>query len=57
MACAVRQQAITWANVDPVLCRHVGSLGHNELKQLTVAHTLFSIAYITDLPDAGIMID
>ena len=28
---AVRQQAITWANVDPDLCRHVVSLGHNEL--------------------------
>ena len=28
---AVRQQAITWANVDPNLCRHMASLGHNEL--------------------------
>ena len=28
---AVRQQAITWANVDPDLCRHMASLGHNEL--------------------------
>ena len=28
---AVRQQAITWANVDPYLCRHMASLGHNEL--------------------------
>ena len=28
---AIRQQAITWANVDPDLCRHVVSLGHNEL--------------------------
>ena len=25
----VRQQAITWANVDPVLCRHMVSLGLN----------------------------
>ena len=25
----VRQQAITWANVDPDLCRHTASLGHN----------------------------
>ena len=25
------QQAITWANVDPYLCRHLASLGHNEL--------------------------
>ena len=28
---AVRQQAITWANVDPDLCRQMASLGHNEL--------------------------
>ena len=26
---AVRQQAITWANVYPDLCRHLASLGHN----------------------------
>ena len=25
------QQAYTWAKVDPVLCRHMVSLGHNEL--------------------------
>ena len=24
------QQAITWANVDPNLCRHMVPLGHNE---------------------------
>ena len=24
------QQAITWANIDPDLCRHMVSLGHNE---------------------------
>ena len=24
-------QVITWANVDPDLCRHMVSLGHNEL--------------------------
>ena len=28
---AIRQQAITWANVDPDLCRHMASLGLNEL--------------------------
>ena len=27
---AVRQQAITWAKVDPDLCRHMASLGANE---------------------------
>ena len=26
------QQAITWANVDPDLCRHMVSLGHNDLR-------------------------
>ena len=25
------QQDITWANVDPDLCRHMVSVGHNEL--------------------------
>ena len=29
--CAIRQQATTWANVDPDLCHHMASLGHNEL--------------------------
>ena len=32
MACAIRQQAITWSNVDSILCRHMASLGYNELK-------------------------
>ena len=27
---AVKQQAITWANVDPNICRHMVSLDHNE---------------------------
>ena len=33
MAWCLRQQAITWANVDPDLWRHVASLGHIELNQ------------------------
>ena len=28
---AIRQQAITWANVVRDLCRHMASIGHNEL--------------------------
>ena len=28
---AARQQAITWANVDPDLCRYMVSLAHIEL--------------------------
>ena len=39
---AVGQQAITWTNIDPDLCRHMASLGHNELthvvKDLSLAH-------------------
>ena len=31
MAGAVRQQNITWSNIDPDLCRHMVSLGPNEL--------------------------
>ena len=36
MAGAVRHQTITWANVDPDLCRHMASLGHNELILLCI---------------------
>ena len=28
---AIRQQAITWANVDPDFCHHMVSLGQDEL--------------------------
>ena len=28
---AIRQQAITWANFNAILCHHMESLGHNEL--------------------------
>ena len=34
MAWCVRQQAITWANVDPDLCRHMASLGPSELNKI-----------------------
>ena len=34
MAWRVREQAITWNNVDPDLSRHMASLGHNELMLL-----------------------
>ena len=34
MAGAVRQQVITWANVDSDLCHHMVALGHNELTQV-----------------------
>ena len=29
---AVKQPAITWANVDLILCRHMASLDHNHLR-------------------------
>ena len=29
--CTTRQQAITLADIEPDLCRHMASLGHNEL--------------------------
>ena len=28
---AIKQQAITWVNVDQDLCHHMASLGHKEL--------------------------
>ena len=31
-----RQQAITWANVDPDLCRYMVSLGQNEFEYIIV---------------------
>ena len=38
-----RQQAITWANVDPDLCRHMASLGHNELMNTTATECYHDI--------------
>ena len=41
MLSVVRQQAITWANVDPGLCRYLASLGHNELTEaMLIYHQL-----------------
>ena len=48
---ALRQQAITWVNVDQVLCRHMASPGHNELthlpldKMAAISQTIFSDAF------------
>ena len=41
---AVRQQAITWTNVDLDPCRHMASLGHNELTMTW--HATFAGIYI-----------
>ena len=32
--CAIRQQAFTWTNVDPGLCCHMVSLGHNDCHKI-----------------------
>ena len=40
MVGAVRQQPITWANVDPDLCRYMVSLGHNELMSQILQHDI-----------------
>ena len=45
MACAVRQQTITWANVDSDLCRHIASLGHNDLTTVTWLNDKISVHY------------
>ena len=34
MFSVVRQEFITWSNADPYLCRHVASLGYNELTDI-----------------------
>ena len=38
-----QHQAITWANVDPDLCHHMVSLGHNELKPDFFSHTALAV--------------
>ena len=43
----VRQQAITWANIDPDLCRHMASLDHNELSIVSIIHIMFYMFYIS----------
>ena len=42
---AIRQQAITCANVDPDLCRHMVSLGHNELRGVLDSPCLLCITW------------
>ena len=37
------QQAITWTNVDPDLCRYIESLGHNDLKEVIFLNENVSI--------------
>ena len=32
----IRQQAITWVNVDPDICYYMAKIGHNKLNKLTL---------------------
>ena len=43
----VRQQVITWANVEPDLCRHMASLGYNELIRQKLVNTVDADALTT----------
>ena len=43
---AIRQQAITWANVYPDLCRQMASLGLNELRAKSSALFAILFAYL-----------
>ena len=47
---AIRQQVITWAHVDPGLCRHMVSLGHNE-SMFYIYHILYYIYINTEQDD------
>ena len=38
----VMQKAITWASVEPYLCRHMGSLNHNNLVCLIIISKVFN---------------
>ena len=41
----IRQQAITWADVDPDLSGHMASLGHNELRSVfDLISSIFQVA-------------
>ena len=46
---AVRQQAITWVNVDQGLCRHMASLSLNELTVVIRHHCNMSIIIKHDI--------
>ena len=43
---SVRWQAITWANVDPDLCHHMASPGHELLHQSWLTHIYISKLYL-----------
>ena len=46
---AVRQQAITWANVDLDPCRHMTSLGYNELRVFQSSLVIIMTWYTGDI--------
>ena len=51
----VRHWAITWVNVDPDLCRHIVSLGHNELMNFyppsIIWHCTLALFWVSHSPD------
>ena len=54
---AIRQQAITWANVDPDLCRHMASLGHNELKHSSMVRNGSGSELTKDTPCLAVIVE
>ena len=48
--CAVRQQGISWA-IDPDLCHHMASLGHNELTNAWLCNTGMRRPFILSIPN------
>ena len=43
---AIRQQTITWTNVDPDLYHHVATLGHNELNLIDILQSFLTQYFI-----------
>ena len=54
---AIRQQAITWANVDQDLWRHMASLGHNDLKRCSKGMNCKAKDWQQGITQVGICID
>ena len=53
---AVRQQAITWTNVDPDLCRHMVSLGQNELTHCHAYKQLWEHLFLSIRPSVRLSV-
>ena len=51
---AIRHQAITWANVDPVLYHHMASFGHSELINIHYKDIIISLKIVYSTIYSGI---